>query len=555
MAEPAGAPPVVRLLVLLLIVGLALWFIGGWVLALFGAGNRVQGTATLLMVERGTVNVSLEGGLMQRAEGSMKLFPGDKIQTGSNGVAMLSFFDGSRARLDQETELTVSDSARGSEDSTLSLELAKGTLWLKTASQSAFTGSITRFFSTPVFDLTLTPDTEALVTEKTLYVFDSDGLGVLLEPSEVGGTLYIGEGQRFTAPEGEMGSDLFAYRSALSTATQQDPFVVDSRKRAEITSGTASSKPQVETLTITTPADKAVITAATVKVEGRVGTGVSRVRVNGYALDIDPTKMTFSQELALRDQTEVDILVEALDAAGIVVGQETRTITHQTGGTASTMEAPTITSPAKTGETYRTQAGEVEIRGSTPTGAQGIMVNEYRLQLFKPGDATWGYLAGTNLGNLKAGENIFDVRAVDASGNLGAASRITILVEEGASGVVTPPAGGTSSTEPEQDESTLPTNDPLLPGTIEITAPTAGSSHVETGTGFVLYGKTSAQTDSVWVNGYKLRLYTAGKKTWSYIASVEFGTLKRGSNTYKVVARDEEGKIIDVFTYTVEYNP
>jgi hypothetical protein len=105
------------------------------------------------------------------------------------------------------------------------------------------------------------------------------------------------------------------------------------------------------------------------------------------------------------------------------------------------------------------------------------------------------------------------------------------------------------------DETSLPQNDPLRPGTLAVTAPMPGAQYTATGSEFLLEGTTIKETASVWVNGYKLQLYTPGKLTWNYIAKTDYGTLKRGTNVYRIVSRNAEQQILDVFQYTVTYNP
>ena len=72
-----------------------------------------------------------------------------------------------------------------------------------------------------------------------------------------------------------------------------------------------------------------------------------------------------------------------------------------------------------------------------------------------------------------------------------------------------------------------------------------------TGAEFLIEGSVPSGTASVWVNDYKLQLYTAGKTFFNYIASTGLNTLKRGSNTYEIIIRDTEGKILDRVTYTI----
>jgi hypothetical protein len=104
----------------------------------------------------------------------------------------------------------------------------------------------------------------------------------------------------------------------------------------------------------------------------------------------------------------------------------------------------------------------------------------------------------------------------------------------------------------------LPDNDPLQPGTITVTAPTPGTRHVAVGTDqieFLIEGAVPSDTTSVWVNGYQLRLYEAGKSYWNYIASTKLNTMKRGENSYEIVARNSTGQILDRFTYVIEFDP
>jgi hypothetical protein len=296
------------------------------------------------------------------------------------------------------------------------------------------------------------------------------------------------------------------------------------------------------------------VTTSTAKVEGSVSPRVDRVRVNGYDATINRDQHTFSQELALNEGEDTTITTEALDARGITLAQDIRTV-HRG---AQEIPAATITSPAKTGDTYRTQQTQFTINGTVPAGTAGVMVNDYKLQLFRSGDTTWSYLAGTALNNLKEGTNTYDVYALDANGNKSQPARITILLEPGTEGVVS--SGGGSSTASASsvapiDESQMPTNAPLEPGSITITGPAAGSSYTATGSEFLLEGTTSKNTANVWVNGYRLQLYKPGATTWNYIAKAEFNTLKPGKNVYKINARNANNEIIDSFEYTVTYNP
>jgi len=557
MAAPSPVPSLLKSIVLLVLALLILYFAGRFVIGLFGAGNEVQRAAAMMHVEnRGTVNVSLEGGLMQRAEDSLKLYPGDRVTTGSNGHALLSFFEGTGIRLDEQSDLTIEESSRGTSQSTIELELTKGALWIRTPKANTYSGSVIRTIITPSFSLDLPSDTEAVIEEKALIVFSADGQGVKMTADGADDAVYIGEGQKITLPA-EVTGDILSHRTSIDPMTLQRPFVEDTRAM-DVSDEPGSPKHSTdadtpeELLVVTNPADKTLVTGSTVKVEGTIGLRVDRVRVNGYQASIDKAQKKFSQELSLREgETETTILVEALDARGLVLAKVSRTVKRGS----QKVEGPAIVAPAKGGETYRTQKTEIEINGTAPAAAAGIMVNDYKLQLFRPGDKNWSYLASTTLNNYKQGTNVYDVYVIDANGNRSDPVRLTILLEAGSVGVVGTSSSAAGSASSVVTETQLPNNAPLKPGTIAVTGPTPGATHTATGSEFVLQGSTPSDTQTVWVNGYRLQLYTPGKTTWNYIAKTEYQTLKPGTNVYRIVARNEKGEIIDAFEYTATYKP
>lgn len=555
MAAPSVVPSIIRSLILLFLVGLVLYFIAKWIIWLFGGGNAVQHNPVMLQVEgRGTVNVSLEGGLLQRAEDTIKLYPGDRVTTGGNGHAIMDFFDGGRARIDVQSDLTVTQSVLGTDASQLTLQLAQGSLWVRTPTLENFSGAITRTIDTPRYDVTLPSDTEAVIEERRLLVFSADGAGVTVSIPGINTPLVIGEGQQYELPDGGIAGDPYRYRSAIEPLAVQRDFIEDSRSitLAEGAPAGSGSTADEVLLSVTAPADKTVVTTMTVRVGGTVAKRVERVRVNGYNATIDRSDNSFSQELSLKENTDTTITIEALDARGIVLATEIRSVRRGT----QAITAPAITAPAKTGETYRTQQAEFAIRGTVPAGTAGVMVNDYKLQLFRSGDTTWSYLASTALSNMKPGTNVFTVYALDAAGNKSEPATITILLEPGTEGVVSGGStGGTASSAAPLDEASLPKNTPLMPGTITVTGPAAGTSFTATGSEFLLEGTAPKETTSVWVNGYRLQLYKAGSGYWNYIAKTEYNTLKPGTNVYKITARNANNEILDTFEYTVTYNP
>jgi len=390
-----------------------------------------------------------------------------------------------------------------------------------------------------------------LVRQDVILVFSGEGEGVSVTAEGRNTPFSIGEGQQWTVPSGgTVSGDPLRFRSAIDPLVAQSSFVLSSRSGGTASTGTGTSLPGSGTdiISVTSPTDNQTVTTATVKVQGTIGENVDRVRVNSYLASVDTVNRTFSQELAVADGETMAIRVEALDENSVILQAITRTVKK---GTIS-VTSPAITLPAKTGETYRTSKTEITIQGTAPANTSGIMVNDYRLQLFQPGNTTWSYLASVQLQNLKQGENIFDVYALDSAGNKSAPARLTVVVGQGGEGVVT---GGSTSSVAVADESSLPKNAPLTPGVIAVTGPTPGTQHASTGSELLIEGTTSKETTNVWVNGYRLQLFKSGGGYWNYIANAAIGTMKRGTNVYKITARNAKDEILDSFEYTVIFNP
>jgi hypothetical protein len=91
--------------------------------------------------------------------------------------------------------------------------------------------------------------------------------------------------------------------------------------------------------------------------------------------------------------------------------------------------------------------------------------------------------------------------------------------------------------------------------TTTVTGPSSANPFETASGDLLLEGKTSTDTNAVYVNDYKLSLYTPGKNFWNYIANTTYATLKPGRNTYHIVSRDSTGNILDAVDYVIIYSP
>lgn len=559
-----------RPLIGLLIVIVLVYIIGSWFIGLFGYGQSHNTAVALAPELRGIVRVSIEGDEWKRAEQAIKLYPEDRVTTGANGNATLTFFDGTYVRLEENTTINIVESEQNEDESQIIIQIENGGIWVAIPTMRAFSGAITRLVTTGMFSASLPTKTEALITERSISVFDGDSIGSLVRIAGAKQNVVVGEGQTFTLPEGPIreGDDLYDLRKALDPRAIASPFLENSRKQfashwkndqlADTDDETDIPVNNGGTLSITQPTDKLTVQTASIEVKGTVNTElVSEVKVNGYAATIGETG-AFSLEIALPDKDEATITIVATDKDNLVLAEATRVVLRDR----EPPEPPKFLTPAKNGETYQTQSTRFEITGEAPEDAIGIIINDYRLQFFKPGDKTWKYLASTDLENIKEGENIFTAVAINPGGYKSEPVTMTIVLGGETEGVIarSETTGDADDAAEEEDliePESLPDNDPLMPGTISVTAPTSGARHEAVGLDeieFLIEGSVPSNASSVWVNGYQLRLYS-GKGYWNYIASTKLNTMKRGTNKYEVVARNSDGQILDRFTYIIEFDP
>ncbi len=157
------------------------------------------------------------------------------------------------------------------------------------------------------------------------------------------------------------------------------------------------------------------------------------------------------------NQSEPAILIldldqKVIDEAGVET--ENESTTEESADDSESLPAASssggvkITAP-NGGESFTTSETEFEIEGTVPEGTASVSVNNYKLSLFKSGDAGFKYRAFVSIGNLKIGEkNAYKVKAFDADDKMIGEGSITIDVESGSSAapVITIPSDSGSYT-------------------------------------------------------------------------------------------------------------
>jgi len=540
--------------IILLVV---VWYAIAGIVALFD-GSIGKRASVSLSSDTDTVDVSLQGEDWQRADGTIRLYAGDAVASRASTDTQLRFFDGTRMRLDQNTEVEIVKSdERSDQESKLTMALKRGKLWMTTPSSVTYSGSILRTVTTEYSSIEIAAGASVQIDPEEILVISSEGQGVLVTFSLKGAngeTVVIGEGQYLSMrPEDRAklaeGLDPYELRDPTTLEQLRSPFLVSSIAQLGLPSspeivlgaGSESSEAATPDLLVESPENNAQVSSKSLAVRGRVSSRVGTVLVQGQPVQVSADG-TFSAELNITTEKEIVVRIEAQDKQGIPLSTVERVVKNTWN---AFVEPVRIIAPVGSGETLITALSEIEITGEAPINTAGIIVNDYRLQLFQPNARTWSYLASTALGNMKVGENKFTVFAVDANGNRSTGKTITIVLE----------SAGLESSLSSFSAPPIRQNPPLLPGSLTVTGPSAGTETSVTEKEALLEGTTSADTASISVNGYTLSLYSAGKTTWNYIASTELQTLKRGRNVYRIVSRNAKGEILDVLEYVIVFNP
>ncbi len=560
--EPQRPRVIARIVIGLLVLWIA-WYLVTKVLALFD--DSIGMRSAVLLTVRGSsdnVQVSLQGGEWQHGESSLKLYAGDAVAVRGNADVLVTMFDGSRARLNQGSDVLVEKSDKTDHGtSAYSLKIRSGRLWLATPTTVSFSGAITRTVSTSNFIATFPENTQALVSSQIVTVLKAGDLGAFLDLSQIkrGAALYVGEGQYFSLTDDgkkaiASGGNPYDERDPITPQMLKDDFLATSYallSQAAITSGQTKSASGTELeigdLKMSSPENHTHIKAKTAKVSGEVSSRVALVLVNGQNVPIHKD-LSFSVDMSLTKDPTTALHIEAQDAQGIMLEAADLSVFNDYQ---PVVAAPRIKSPVGSGETLKTSLKEIEITGEAPAGTSQVVLNDYKLQLFKPGDKTWSYLASTALGNLVVGKNTFTVYTLDADGNKSQTRMITIEFS-----LTAPPVGtGATVSSASSSEPPLKQNPPMLPGTLEVSSPTTGAAAITPLSELSIIGSTSSETNSISVNGYTLSLYQPGSTSWKYIASTTLSTMKRGRNVYRIVSRNKDGEILDVLEYTITYQP
>lgn len=485
--------PIDYVLPFLMLVGLGIIMILGY--QIWSNFDKQNKSDVYFYVPQGKARI-LPYGLTawDEAYSGTKLHLGDTLKTSSLGRVVMEFFNGTVVRLGEDSAATLVDVVKESDHEEIVFNLDNGKLWLKGQKSPGVREARYEVRTThmkvkakgTVFEVESDTHESVRVLEGDV---DVDILVKTNGQERVADTVQVGVGQELVLDE----ASLKAFESSLSPSVimaisedfKDSPWYRWNMSEDE------------------TPTNFTSTQATTVET---VDTSFGTQEDQGTFAPVTSTQET-------SDAEEVD----------------------ESNNDNFGLGAPDITSPLTSTSTVTT--GKATLAGTVPSGTEKVIVestvggstDSYTLSKFTSGQTTWSYNVSEQIGNLKPGDNVYRVYAVDGDGKKSDPAQVTITY----------------------DKESVAIEDPLAAPTVD-TFNGSSSSTVTTDTVKVVGSVKGAE--KVVVNGYTLSAFQAGATSWSYSAKESLGNLKPGVNDYEVYAIDEEGNKSSIVKFTITYN-
>ena len=549
-----------------------------------------------LTIENGSAKAMTVGkSEWKNAPDNIYLYSGEKLKTGVDGRATLTFSDQSIVRLDSNTEIELIQLKKKKEASVIEVALEEGQIWAKVERinnpDSLFT------ISTENITVDSRGGDLAVTHPATVYVFsDSAQVGIKYD-DEIIKTVNVGVGQQFMVDsEGiqnineDLEQDLiFALSDSFKSSNW---YRWNMKKDGAITAFEESEEEDVETediasgedddedgeiivgrlVSITKPSPNSATNKSTISLEGLYDSDkVQAVYINGKKASLSGTNKWKIYELTLAQEGENDLTVEAEDLSGVRQELDPFIITYDiTPPPAPVIEEP---SPEEGEDSVTIEDIEQVIKGSVSKDTYAVIVNDYRLSKYVPGSKEFTYYAKIAYGNLEVGENEYVAIAEDKAGNQSDETKIILVLEQEtvdeagleteSDDVETVPLSGASpgeedeveesTDEPEPEEEPEPLPESTSEGGVTITDPNGGESFTTSETEFDIEGTVPEGTVKVMVNDYTLSLFEEGDTTYRYSAKSSFGNLEIGEkNEYTVKAYGEDNNLLGSASITID---
>lgn len=417
----------------------------------------------------------------------IKLGDSVKMQTGSKGV--VSFYDGTVMRMDQGAEVTLVDITKKSDYQEILLTLNKGNVWVNKPTKNVIrktdfvinTNNASYSITGTIFDLEKN-DLETLRVMKGQVQADIienvDGRNRVIE------SIQVGLGQEINLDQASMQA-FYERKSpsvlkAISSEFKEGAWylwnVAEDEEPTDFASGQTSriimpeegeeeagnenensdQLSSLESPTISQPTGAALNTDSDKQtIKGKAAVGTKKVLVKQLLagetdekkilLDsFDAAKLDFSYEISLAEENikegtniyrivgidENALETKAVEVEIIYKGDDASSDSEE-NDEEEDAPAVAISKPVVTSVNGKTYVSGMEVKEDivitgTIEGAEKVFVNDYQLSKFTTGSKAWSYNAKVSLGNLKEGNNVYEVYGVDKNGKKSAVIQVTV---------------------------------------------------------------------------------------------------------------------------------
>jgi hypothetical protein len=452
-----------------------------------------------------------QSGWVKAYDGSA-LFPGDSVKTGAQTKAILIFNDTNVLRLDQNSQLVLTDLTKNDSALNVLVEFSYGEIWIK---KNSFDG-----------DFIVKTKHAKIYSLGTTFAIEDRSYEIL---RVMGGNVQF---DIFDEKDEERDIPLESYVAGVGqqiTLTEKSYEAIVARSVVDIKTAISNEWEATEWYIWNIKEDKEPTDFAALIKENK--------NVNDSSATTDNTITNNNQY----DQIPADII--NVDQNPVSEPKESEIITLK--------EKPVVFITKPSQSPYTLNEEKYMIQGTIKGYATQVIVesvtgdgikDKYTLSKFKAGDTSWSYLAYKNYKNISEGSNIYKIYAKDQNGIASEAVQVLIQVPEGA--FVTE----TENTETEQS------NNVALeaPVVLSFNGTSNTNNNYETTEDRVeIIGMVDKSVQKVVVNGFVLTLFEAASSSWKYYAKTEYNTLKIGENNYSVYGVDANGNKTPSVTFVI----
>jgi len=409
-------------------------------------------------------------GEWERGYNGTRLLQGDSIKTLSGGRIVIELFNDHYIRLDEKTELAMTEIKKNGDSYEINLTLLEGRVWLNSNESSKtpvkFTVKTNHTFVKTVGTIY---EVEQLAGNEVIRVIKGTILAdIMIEDNGKTNkveSLQIGVGQEATLSAEVL--QKYANRespsvvNALSDAFRESGFykwnmsedqmpsdfskagstdmLNDNGATPEPETGLPVLEGELASPAITTPSTlNFSTTESSINIRGTTVAETKKMMVD---VKSGTTVNTYTLNLYVEGNTEWNFIVSedagtmrsglneysfyALGDNEAASGKTKLSVVYNKEGAQEEEEEEPVVTGTLTAPTVNTYNGGasntvsvdgIKVVGSV-SGAEKILVDGYQLKAFTAGDSTWSYTVKESYGNLKAGENVYTVEAYAKDGS------------------------------------------------------------------------------------------------------------------------------------------